>query len=111
MFSYVMLQRPCLGSTVNQLPQVKMMEVENRIESFGNQVEELPDELRDRKDRRTSGGSENNGVILEESEEDSRDGLEQGDGLEKSNGVPATAVGGRIIKKVRFFKLIHRKQS
>jgi len=78
-----------------------MMEVENRIESFGNQVEELPDELRDRKDRRTSGGSENNGVILEESEEDSRDGLEQGDGLEKSNGVPATAVGGRIIKKAK----------
>ena len=75
-----------------------MMEVENRIETFGAGVEELPDEL---KDRRASGGSGSNGVndvILEESEEDSRDGLENAG--DKANGVPAAA-GGRIIKKVR----------
>jgi len=74
-----------------------MMEVENRIETFGAGVEDLPDEL---KDRRASGGSGSgvNDVILEESEEDSRDGLENAG--DKANGVPPSA-GGRIIKKAK----------
>ena len=72
-----------------------MMEVENRIETFGGQVDDLPDDLRDR--RRISGGSGDNGVILEE-DEDSRDG---DIGLEKSpaDGTSAAAAG-RVIKKV-----------
>ena len=75
-----------------------MMEVENRIESFGGQVDDLPDELRDR--RRISGGSGDNGVILEE-DEDSRDGDIGLELQEKSsaNGI-TSAVGGRVIKKV-----------
>lgn len=77
---------------------LKMMEVENRIESFGGQVDDLPDELRDR--RRISGGSGDNGVILEE-DEDSRDGDIGLELQEKSapDGV-TSAVGGRVIKKV-----------
>merc|ERR1719443_1606656 len=68
------------------------MEVENRIETFGGQVDDLPDELRDR--RRISGGSGDNGVILEE-DEDSRDG-----DIEKSPVDGTTsAVAGRVIKK------------
>ena len=70
-----------------------MMEVENRIETFGGQVDDLPDELRDR--RRISGGSGDNGVILEE-DEDSRDG-----DIEKPPADGSTsAVAGRVIKKV-----------
>lgn len=72
-----------------------MMEVENRIETFGGQVDDLPDDLKDR--RRISGGSGDNGVILEE-DEDSRDG---DIGLEKppADGASA-AMAGRVIKKV-----------
>ena len=76
----------------------KMMEVENRIETFGGQVDDLPDELRDR--RRISGGSGDNGVILEE-DEDSRDGDIGLELQEKSLADGTTsAVGGRVIKKV-----------
>ena len=71
-----------------------MMEVENRIETFGGQVEELPDEL---KDRRVSGGSGGNGVILEE-DEDSLDSIEGG--LEKAQPDGLLPVNGRVIKKV-----------
>lgn len=72
----------------------KMMEVENRIETFGGQVDDLPDELRDR--RRISGGSGDNGVILEE-DEDSRDG-----DIEKPPADGSTsAVAGRVIKKAK----------
>ena len=74
-----------------------MMEVENRIESFGGHVDDLPDELRD---RRSSGGSGDNGVILEESEEDSRDGLDTGAGVQSDAAPPGHAVNGRVIKKV-----------
>ena len=70
------------------------MEVENRIETFGGQVEELPDEL---KDRRVSGGSGGNGVILEE-DEDSLDSIEGG--LEKAQPDGLLPVNGRVIKKV-----------
>ena len=75
-----------------------MMEVENRIETFGGQVDDLPDELRDR--RRISGGSGDNGVILEE-DEDSRDG-DIGLELQEKSAPDGTisAVGGRVIKKV-----------
>ena len=71
------------------------MEVENRIETFGGQVEELPDEL---KDRRVSGGSGGNGVILEE-DEDSLDSIEGG--LEKAQPDGLLPVNGRVIKKVK----------
>jgi len=72
-----------------------MMEVENRIETFGGQVEELPDEL---KDRRVSGGSGGNGVILEE-DEDSLDSIEGG--LEKAQPDGLLPVNGRVIKKAK----------
>jgi len=71
------------------------MEVENRIETFGGQVEELPDEL---KDRRVSGGSGGNGVILEE-DEDSLDSIEGG--LEKAQPDGLLPVNGRVIKKAK----------
>ena len=75
---------------------LKMMEVENRIETFGGQVDELPDEL---KDRRQSGGSGGHAVILEESEEDSRDGLDAVGDKSLSENCPP--VNGRVIKKVK----------
>ena len=77
-----------------------MMEVENRIETFGGQVEELPDEL---KDRRVNGnGSQanhanGNGVILEESEDED---LDSAGVLEKTPVDASQAVAGRVIKKV-----------
>ena len=51
-----------------------MMEVEKRIETFGVQVDDLPDELKGR--RRISGGSGDSGVhgVILEEDEDSRDG-------------------------------------
>ena len=73
-----------------------MMEVENRIETFGGQVDELPDEL---KDRRVNGNHANgNGVILEESEEE-----DLGDSvgvMEKTPVDASQAIAGRVIKKV-----------
>ena len=73
------------------------MEVENRIETFGGHVDELADELRDRRQSGGSGGG-GNGVILEESEEDSRDGLENG--LERLPSDGLNHANGRVIKKV-----------
>ena len=77
-----------------------MMEVENRIESFGGQVDELPDELKDRRQSGGSGGHNGNvnAVILEESEEDSRDGLDAVGDKNLSENCPP--VNGRVIKKV-----------
>ena len=71
-----------------------MMEVENRIETFGGQVDELPDDL---KDRRINGNhlANGNGVILEESEDE-----DQGEAAGILEKAPAEAVGGRVIKKV-----------
>ena len=76
------------------------MEVENRIESFGGQVDELPDELKDRRQSGGSGGHNGNvnAVILEESEEDSRDGLDAVGDKNLSENCPP--VNGRVIKKV-----------
>ena len=73
---------------------MKMMEVENRIETFGGQVDELPDDL---KDRRINGNhlANGNGVILEESEDE-----DQGEAAGILEKAPAEAVGGRVIKKV-----------
>ena len=78
-----------------------MMEVENRIEeTFSGQVEELPDDL---KERRVNGnhhainGHGNNDVILEESEEEE----DVGDGgLEKTPADASQVIAGRVIKKV-----------
>ena len=74
-----------------------MMEVENRIETFGGHVDELADDLRDRRQSGGSGGG-GNGVILEESEEDSRDGYENG--MEKLPSDGSNLANGRVIKKV-----------
>ena len=71
------------------------MEVENRIETFSGQVEELPDDL---KERRVNGNHQanGNGVILEESEEE-----EYGEGVMEKTPTDATqAINGRVIKKV-----------
>jgi len=78
-----------------------MMEVENRIESFGGQVDELPDELKDRRQSGGSGGHNGNvnAVILEESEEDSRDGLDAVGDKNLSENCPP--VNGRVIKKAK----------
>ena len=74
------------------------MEVENRIETFGGQVDELPDELKDRRRMNGHGGSGDNGVILEE-DEDSGDGE---NGVEKLPAYgTAAATAGRVIKKVK----------
>lgn len=76
-----------------------MMEVENRIEeTFSGQVEELPDDL---KERRVHGNQQangnGNGVILEESEEE-----DQGDaGMEKTPTDASQAIAGRVIKKAK----------
>jgi len=75
-----------------------MMEVENRIETFGGHVDELADELRDRRQSGGSGGG-GNGVIFEESEEDSRDGLENG--MEKLPSDGLNHANGRVIKKAK----------
>ena len=80
-----------------------MMEVENRIETFGGHVDELADELRDRRQSGGSGGG-GNGVILEESEEDSRDGLENG--MEKLPSDGLNHANGRVIKKVTIASLL-----
>ena len=85
----------CFSLSSCSINSSKMMEVENRIETFGGQVEELPDEL---KDRRVSGGSGGNGVILEE-DEDSLDSIEGG--LEKAQPDGLLPVNGRVIKKVK----------
>ena len=74
------------------------MEVENRIETFGGQVDDLPDDL---KERRVNGIPPVNGndVILEESEDE-----DQGDAAGMTDKLPADgsqAVAGRVIKKVR----------
>jgi len=75
-----------------------MMEVENRIETFGGQVDELPDELKDRRRMNGHGGSGDNGVILEE-DEDSGDGE---NGVEKLPAYgTAAATAGRVIKKAK----------
>lgn len=70
------------------------MEVENRIETFGGQVDDLPDELRDR--RRISGGSGDNGVILEE-DEDSREG---DIGPQETSAEGDAQGASRVIKRV-----------
>jgi len=76
-----------------------MMEVENRIETFGGQVEELPDELKDRRVNGTHANHANgNGVILEESEDED---LDSAGVLEKTPGDVSQAVTGRIIKKAK----------
>ena len=81
-----------------QLPQLKMMEVENRIEeTFSGQVEELPDDLKERRvhgNHHANGNGNGNGVILEESEEE-----DQGD-MEKTPTDASQAIAGRVIKKV-----------
>ena len=79
-----------------------MMEVENRIETFGGQVDDLPDDL---KERRVNGIPPVNGndVILEESEDE-----DQGDAAGMTDKLPADwsqAVAGRVIKKVRSAEL------
>jgi len=74
-----------------------MMEVENRIETFGGQVDELPDEL---KDRRVNGNHANgNGVILEESEEE--DLGDSAGAMEKTPVDASQAIAGRVIKKAK----------
>ena len=74
------------------------MEVENRIEeTFSGQVEELPDDLKERRVHGNHHANGNgNGVILEESEEE-----DQGDvGMEKAPIDASQAINGRVIKKV-----------
>ena len=91
-----------LTSLQPQLPQLKMMEVENRIEeTFSGQVEELPDDLKERRVHGNPhangfGNGNGNGVILEESEDE-----DQGDaGMEKAPIDPSQGIAGRVIKKV-----------
>ena len=75
-----------------------MMEVEKRIETFGVQVDDLPDELKGRRISGGSGDSGVHGVILEE-DEDSGDGE---NGVEKLPAYgTAAATAGRVIKKVK----------
>ena len=86
-----------------QLPQLKMMEVENRIEeTFSGQVEELPDDLKERRVHGNHHANGNgNGVILEESEEE-----DQGDvGMEKPPTDASQAINGRVIKKVCMYSV------
>ena len=81
-----------------QLPQLKMMEVENRIEeTFSGQVEELPDDLKERRVQGNHHANGNgNGVILEESEDE-----DEGEaGFEKTPTDASQAIAGRVIKKV-----------
>ena len=85
-----------------QLPQLKMMEVENRIEeTFSGQVEELPDDLKERRvhgnhHANGNGNGNGNGVILEESEDEDLGEA----GMEKAPTDPSQAIAGRVIKKV-----------
>ena len=81
-----------------QLPQLKMMEVENRIEeTFSGQVEELPDDLKERRVHGNHHANGNgNGVILEESEDEDLGEA----GMEKAPTDPSQAIAGRVIKKV-----------
>ena len=78
-----------------------MMEVENRIEeTFSGQVDELPDDLKERRVNGNhpaiNGHGNGNGVILEESEEE-----DLGDvGMEKAPADASQAIAGRVIKKV-----------
>jgi len=76
-----------------------MMEVENRIEeTFSGQVEELPDDLKERRvhgNHHANGNGNGNGVILEESEEE-----DQGD-MEKTPTDASQAIAGRVIKKAK----------
>ena len=81
-----------------------MMEVENRIEeTFSGQVEELPDDLKERRVNGNHpainghGNGNGNGVILEESEEEE----DLGDvGMEKTPADASQVIAGRVIKKV-----------
>ena len=79
-----------------------MMEVENRIEeTFSGQVEELPDDLKERRVNGNhpaiNGHGNGNGVILEESEEEE----DLGDvGMEKTPADASQVIAGRVIKKV-----------
>ena len=87
-----------LTSLQPQLPQLKMMEVENRIEeTFSGQVEELPDDLKERRVQGNHHANGNgNGVILEESEDE-----DEGEaGFEKTPTDASQAIAGRVIKKV-----------
>ena len=73
------------------------MEVEKRIETFGVQVDDLPDELKGR--RRISGGSGDSGVhgVIQEEDEDSRDG----DTVpQEASGDGDSLVASRVIKRV-----------
>ena len=73
-----------------------MMEVEKRIETFGVQVDDLPDELKGRRISGGSGDSGVHGVILEE-DEDSRDG---DNGSQETSAEGDAQGASRVIKRV-----------
>jgi len=75
-----------------------MMEVEKRIETFGVQVDDLPDELKGR--RRISGGSGDSGVhgVIQEEDEDSRDGDTE---PQEASADGDSLVASRVIKRAK----------